>query len=79
MLPGAADVNRAMCADPNIAMSPSPVPPRPGGVGELAGKHLKKVTLELGGKNRLIILDVPMSISPHRAAGAPTCTRGRSA
>ncbi|MFA4970148.1 MAG: aldehyde dehydrogenase family protein, partial [Sulfuritalea sp.] len=26
-------------------------------VGELAGKHLKKVTLELGGKNRLIILD----------------------
>ncbi|WP_301005977.1 aldehyde dehydrogenase family protein [Mesorhizobium sp.] len=27
------------------------------GVGELAGKHLKKVQLELGGKNALIILD----------------------
>jgi benzaldehyde dehydrogenase (NAD) len=26
-------------------------------VGELAGKHLKKVTLELGGKNSLIVLD----------------------
>src|SRR5690606_26309904 len=26
-------------------------------VGELAGRHLKKVALELGGKNALIILD----------------------
>src|SRR5262249_2463092 len=26
-------------------------------VGELAGRHLKKVTLELGGKNSLIVLD----------------------
>ena len=26
-------------------------------IGELAGRHLKKVSLELGGKNSLIVLD----------------------
>jgi benzaldehyde dehydrogenase (NAD) len=47
-----------MCSDPNIAMI-SFTGSAAGGskVGELAGKHLKKVQLELGGKNALIILD----------------------
>lgn len=58
VLPGGAAAGEAMCADPNIAMisfTGSPV----GGskVGEIAGRHLKKVQLELGGKNALIILD----------------------
>ena len=58
VLPGGADVGQAMCADPNIAMISFTGSTAAGrSVGELAGKHLKKVTLELGGKNRLIILD----------------------
>ena len=58
VLPGGADVGQAMCADPNIAMISFTGSTAAGrNVGELAGKHLKKVTLELGGKNRLIILD----------------------
>jgi benzaldehyde dehydrogenase (NAD) len=58
VLPGGADVGQAMCADPSIAMISFTGSTAAGsGVGELAGKHLKKVTLELGGKNRLIILD----------------------
>jgi benzaldehyde dehydrogenase (NAD) len=58
VLPGGADVGQAMCADPSIAMISFTGSTSAGsGVGELAGKHLKKVTLELGGKNRLVILD----------------------
>ena len=58
VLPGGADVGQAMCADPGIAMISFTGSTSAGrGVGELAGRHLKKVTLELGGKNRLIILD----------------------
>ncbi len=58
VLPGGADVGQAMCADPNIAMISFTGSTAAGrSVGELAGKHLKKVTLELGGKNRLVILD----------------------
>ena len=58
VLPGGADVGQALCADPNVAMISFTGSTAAGrSVGELAGKHLKKVTLELGGKNRLIILD----------------------
>ena len=58
VLPGGADAGQAMCADPGIAMISFTGSTAAGSrVGELAGKHLKKVTLELGGKNRLIILD----------------------
>ncbi|CAG1016160.1 MAG: aldehyde dehydrogenase family protein [Rhizobiaceae bacterium] len=58
ILPGGAAVGEAMCADPNIAMI-SFTGSAAGGskVGEISGKHLKKVQLELGGKNALIILD----------------------
>lgn len=58
VLPGGADVGQALCADPNIAMISFTGSTAAGrSVGELAGRHLKKVTLELGGKNRLVILD----------------------
>lgn len=58
VLPGGADVGEAICTDPNIAMvaftGSTAVGRR---VGALAGGELKKVSLELGGKNSLIILD----------------------
>src|SRR5690606_22433983 len=58
VLPGAAEAGEALVTDPNVAMisftGSTAVGRR---VGELAGKHLKKVALELGGKNSLIILD----------------------
>lgn len=58
MLPGEADAGEALVSDPNVAMvsftGSTAVGRR---VGELAGRHLKKVALELGGKNALIVLD----------------------
>ena len=58
VLPGGAEVGQALCVDPNVTMISFTGSTEAGrNVGALAGKHLKKVTLELGGKNRLIILD----------------------
>lgn len=58
VLPGEAEAGEALCTDPNVTMvsftGSTAVGRR---VGELAGRHLKKVALELGGKNSLIILD----------------------
>lgn len=58
VLPGEAEAGEALVTDPDIAMisftGSTAVGRR---VGELAGRHLKKVALELGGKNSLIILD----------------------
>jgi benzaldehyde dehydrogenase (NAD) len=58
VLPGSSDAGEALCTDPNIAMiaftGSTAVGRR---VGALAGEHLKKVSLELGGNNSLIILD----------------------
>jgi benzaldehyde dehydrogenase (NAD) len=58
VLPGGADAGQALVADPDIAMisftGSTAVGRR---IGALAGEHLKKVSLELGGKNSLIILD----------------------
>jgi benzaldehyde dehydrogenase (NAD) len=58
VLPGDAVAGEALVTDPDVAMvsftGSTAVGRR---VGELAGKHLKKVTLELGGKNPLIVLD----------------------
>ncbi len=58
VLPGDADVGEALVTDPlvpMIAFTGSPAVGRR--IGELAGRHLKKVSLELGGANSLIILD----------------------
>lgn len=57
MLPGDAEAGEALVSDPDTTMisftGSTAVGRR---VGELAGRHLKKVALELGGKNALIIL-----------------------
>ncbi len=57
-MPGGVEAGEAICVDPDIAMvsftGSSNVGRR---IGELAGKHLKKVQLELGGKNAVIVLD----------------------
>lgn len=58
VLPGGAEVGDAMCRDPNIAMIAFTGSTAAGRkVGETAGAALKRVALELGGKNALIILD----------------------
>ena len=58
VLPGDAEAGDAMCRDPNIAMIAFTGSTAAGRkVGEVAGAHLKKVALELGGKNALIVLD----------------------
>lgn len=58
MLPGEADAGEALVTDPDVAMisftGSTAVGRR---VGELGGRHLKKVALELGGKNAFIVLD----------------------
>jgi benzaldehyde dehydrogenase (NAD) len=58
VIPGGSEVGEALVIEPAVRMisftGSSTVGRR---VGELAGKHLKKVALELGGKNSLIILD----------------------
>ncbi|MDZ5649840.1 aldehyde dehydrogenase family protein [Nitrospirillum sp. BR 11828] len=58
VLPGGAEVGQALCADPDIAMITFTGSTGAGRkVGELAGRHLKRVQLELGGKNPLLILE----------------------
>jgi benzaldehyde dehydrogenase (NAD) len=57
-LPGAAEAGEALVADPHtrlISFTGSTATGRR--VGALAGEHLKKVSLELGGNNALIVLD----------------------
>lgn len=58
VMPGAVEAGEALVTDPLVPMisftGSTAVGRR---VGELAGKNLKKVALELGGKNALIICD----------------------
>jgi benzaldehyde dehydrogenase (NAD) len=57
-LPGAAEAGEALVVDPHtrlISFTGSTATGRR--VGELAGRNLKKVSLELGGNNALIVLD----------------------
>lgn len=57
MLAGGADAGEAMCADANIQMIAFTGSTEAGRkVGEACGRHLKKVSLELGGKNSVIVL-----------------------
>ncbi len=58
VLPGGADVGEALVTDPRvrvIAFTGSTTAGR--AVGSLAAQHLKRVHLELGGNNALIIMD----------------------
>jgi benzaldehyde dehydrogenase (NAD) len=58
VLPGAGEPGQALCEDPNIAMISFTGSTNTGRkVAALAGKNLKKVTLELGGKNSILILE----------------------
>jgi benzaldehyde dehydrogenase (NAD) len=58
IIPGGGEVGTALCEDRNIAMVSFTGSPGVGSkVGEACGRNLKKVQLELGGKNALIILD----------------------
>ncbi|WP_151867403.1 benzaldehyde dehydrogenase AreC [Acinetobacter soli] len=58
VLPGGADTGEALTLDPHIASIQFTGSTQVGRIiGANAGKTLKKVSLELGGKNSLIILD----------------------
>jgi benzaldehyde dehydrogenase (NAD) len=58
VIPGAAGAGEALCLDPNVQMIQFTGSTQVGRrVAELAGKTLKKVSLELGGNNALIVLD----------------------
>jgi benzaldehyde dehydrogenase (NAD) len=58
VLPGGADVGQALVEAPGVPMIAFTGSTSAGRkIGELAGRHLKKVSLELGGKNALIVLD----------------------
>jgi benzaldehyde dehydrogenase (NAD) len=58
MLPGGKDVGEAMVTDPHvrvISFTGSTAVGR--SIGELAGRHLKRAHLELGGNSALLVLD----------------------
>ncbi len=58
VLPGGADVGEALITAPEVAMVSFTGSAHAGQrVGELAARHLKKASLELGGTNSLVILD----------------------
>ena len=58
VLPGGSDAGEALCTDANIGMIQFTGSTGAGRiVGQNASRHLKKVSLELGGKNAIIILD----------------------
>nr|WP_315392648.1 benzaldehyde dehydrogenase [uncultured Duganella sp.] len=68
ILPGGAEAGEALCLDPRVNMISFTGSTQVGRrVAELAGKTLKKVALELGGKNSLVILD---DADPDLAASA---------
>lgn len=58
VLPGGAEAGEALCSSPDVAMVAFTGSTATGRkVGEICGRNLKKVSLELGGKSSLIILD----------------------
>jgi benzaldehyde dehydrogenase (NAD) len=58
VLPGGAATGEALVSDPDVTMISFTGSTAAGRkVGEMASRHLKKVTLELGGKNCTIVLD----------------------
>ncbi len=58
VLPGGAEVGEALVCDPSVSMISFTGSSATGRrVGELASRHLKKVALELGGKNATIVLE----------------------
>lgn len=70
VLPGSAEAGEALCRDPNVRMIAFTGSTGAGRkVAEVAGRNLKKVALELGGKNPLIILeDADLDLAARNAA-----------
>lgn len=70
VLPGGADVGEALCEHPLVRMVAFTGSTGAGRrVGELCGRHLKKASLELGGKNPLIVLeDADLELAASAAA-----------
>ncbi|HET9755919.1 MAG TPA: aldehyde dehydrogenase family protein [Candidatus Limnocylindrales bacterium] len=67
---GGADVGEALVIDPNVSMVSFTGSTAAGRrVGELGGRQLKKVSLELGGNNAFIVLD-DADLDAATAAGA---------
>lgn len=79
VVPGAVEAGEAMCSDPNIAMIQFTGSTAAGRkIGARAGGHLKKLSLELGGKNSLIILnDADLDIAASNAAWAAFLHQGQ--
>lgn len=70
VLPGGVDIGEALVTDPHvrvIAFTGSTTAGR--AVGELAGRHLKRAHLELGGNSALIVLD-DVDLDAAASAGA---------
>ena len=58
LLPGGVEVGEALVTDPNVHVISFTGSTQAGRrVGELAGKHLKRVHLELGGNSAVLVLD----------------------
>lgn len=58
MLPGGVEVGEALVTDPNVRVISFTGSTQAGRrVGELAGKHLKRAHLELGGNSAVLVLD----------------------
>jgi benzaldehyde dehydrogenase (NAD) len=79
VLPGGAEVGAQLCVDPAVAMIQFTGSTSTGRIiGEIAGKHLKKLSLELGGNNSLIILDdADLDLAASAAAWAAYLHQGQ--
>ncbi|GLU33812.1 benzaldehyde dehydrogenase [Trinickia caryophylli] len=79
VLPGGAEAGEALVAHPRVPMIAFTGSPAVGRrIGELAGRHLKKVSLELGGANALIILDdADLDLAVSNAAWAAWLHQGQ--
>jgi benzaldehyde dehydrogenase (NAD) len=79
VLPGGADAGAALCADPDVAMIQFTGSTAAGRkVGALAGGNLKKLSLELGGKSSLIVLDdVDLDLAASNIAWAAYLHQGQ--
>jgi len=81
VLPGGIEAGSALVVEPSVRVI-SFTGSTGGGraVGELGAKHLKRVHLELGGNNAMLVLDdvdVPAAVSA--GAWGRSCTRVRFA
>ncbi|MET3432634.1 benzaldehyde dehydrogenase (NAD) [Herbaspirillum seropedicae] len=70
VLPGGAETGEALVTAPGVPMIAFTGSPAVGRrIGELAGRHLKKLSLELGGANALVILeDADLDVAASHAA-----------